>query len=419
MDIFDPYETPTPNKDKPSKTREMPKAVKMFAFYLICVVSAVLLSKGFLQHVPSSASVQMGDRSPTLVSELAVDTNRAMTLPEIYASFSPSCVGISVDAISTNFFGQRVTRATAGSGFVITDNGYILTNYHVVEDANAISVSFVDGTSYPANLIGGEPASDIAVIKISAENLKPVVLGDSSKMHVGEPVLTIGNPLGELTFSLSDGVISALDRSITMENGREMTMLQTNSPINAGNSGGPLFNTYGEVIGIVTSKYSANIQSQNSIEGLGFAIPITQVKDMVFDLIESGYVTDKPFFGISVQPVSHEAQQYGIPAGASIVYAPKGLSAYESGIREGDIVTAINDTPIKSDIDLIDAKDNYKASDTITITVYRKGSYHDFSVTLDEDNQENRTILSDYINERLSENPPEQNTQAPDGFYFP
>ncbi len=418
MDSHDPYSPPL-HDTPPSKKSGAPKFIKWFAFYLVCVFSAVLISDGLSSNHYGATTMQTGQRQNTTVSELTVDTNREMTIPEIYESYSPSCVGITVDAVTTNLFGQRVTRAAAGSGFVLSADGYIMTNYHVVENANAISVSFVDGTTYPAIYIGGEPANDIAVIKIEAQDLKPVVLGNSEQMHVGEPVLTIGNPLGELTFSLSDGVVSALDRSITMEDGRQLTMLQTNSPINPGNSGGPLFNTYGEVIGIVTSKYSGGYQSQNSIEGLGFAIPITQVKDMVYDIIASGYVTNKPFFGISVQSVSEEVQQYGIPAGANVVYAPEELSAYRGGIREGDIITAINDIEITSDSTLIAQKNNFQAGDTVNITIFRKGSFQDFSIVLDEDNQENRSILNNYIEEQLALEAPMQNGQFPNGSFIP
>ena len=193
----------------------------------------------------NSSVIYNGSRTPVELQSVSQDTRTQMTVPEVYAAYANASVGISVDTITKNVFGQTVKGAAAGSGFVVTEDGYIVTNYHVVEDANSITVAFVDGSSYPATYVGGDKQNDIAVIKINVTGLTPVVIGDSDQMYVGETVLTIGNPLGELTFSLSDGVVSALDRTITMSDGTQMNMLQTNCAINSGNSGGPLYNLYG------------------------------------------------------------------------------------------------------------------------------------------------------------------------------
>ena len=234
------------NKNKRSRKPMSPKQKGAIKIVALCLVCALL--GGLAQPIYSSLSggnettIYTGDRTPTQVDTASVDTSKELTTAEIYAKYVNSCVGITVDIVSTNVFGQTVTGAAAGSGFVITEDGYILTNYHVIDGANSIKVTFDNGKEYTATYVGGEEKNDIAVIKVDATGLTPVVIGKSSDMLVGEQVTTIGNPLGELTFSESTGIISALDRSITMSDGRQMNMIQTDCAINSGNSGGPLFN---------------------------------------------------------------------------------------------------------------------------------------------------------------------------------
>ena len=339
-----------------------------------------------------STTIYTGNRTPTQVDTASVNTEEELTMAEIYAKYVNSCVGITVDIVSTNIFGQTVTGAAAGSGFVITEDGYILTNYHVIDGASSIKVTFVDGTEYDATYIGGEEANDIAVIKIDATGLTPVVIGSSSDMLVGEEVTTIGNPLGELTFSQTSGIISALNRTVTMSDGRQMNMIQTDCAINSGNSGGPLFNNHGEVIGIVSAKYSSasSSSSSTSVEGLGFAIPMDDVADMVSQLVSNGYVSGQPILGVSVNrnEISQEAQAYGVPAGAEILVVTPGLCGEEAGLQAGDIVTQINDTTVSNGSDLINAVANYSPGDTVTLTVYRNGETLTLQVTLDESTPE-------------------------------
>ncbi len=319
-----------------------------------------------------------------MVSISNVTTEQPLTLPQIYASNLNSTVGITTELVTTNYWGQQVKGAAAGSGFVISQDGYILTNYHVIEGATAIQVAFADGRTYDATLVGGESPNDIAVLKIEAEDLTPVVLGDSDNLVVGEQVCAIGNPLGELTYTLTAGYVSARDRSITMSDGTVMNMLQTDTAINSGNSGGPLFNLYGQVIGITTAKYSGTSGSSATIEGIGFAIPINDVRDMVKDIMEKGYVTGKPNVGILMNDVSSEAQRYGIPAGAYIEAILDGSCAQTAGLKAGDIITAVDDTVVTTSSQLSSAVKNYKAGDTVTFTVFREGESHTLSVTLDE-----------------------------------
>ena len=206
-------------------------------------------------------------------------------------------VSINITATSDpNFFGQTTQTAGAGSGFILTPDGYIVTNYHVVGDADTVKVTLYNGDSYDAQYIGGDEDYDIAVIKIEATDLPNVTLGNSDSLNVGDHVLAIGNPLGELTFSMSEGIASSVNRAIDVD-GTPFNMIQVTAAINPGNSGGPLFNEYGEVVGIVSAKYSS--YASQSVEGLGFAIPINDVAAMIQDIMTNGYVSNKAYLGIT------------------------------------------------------------------------------------------------------------------------
>ena len=236
-----------------------------------------------------------GQRENTVLDITKIDTSKVMTAAEVYAANVNSTVGITT-SITTNYWGYQTTSAASGSGFIFTDDGYILTNFHVVEDSSSITVAMYDGKNYDAKLIGYDESNDVAVLKIEAENLVPVVLGNSDNVNVGDSVVAIGNPLGELTFSLTSGAISAKDRDITMSGGNTMRLMQTDCAINSGNSGGALFNMYGEVIGITNAKYSSSSASEASIDNIGFAIPINKARSIAESIIEKGYVS-KPYIG--------------------------------------------------------------------------------------------------------------------------
>ncbi len=392
-------------------------AAKIIALCLVCALvgglaggaGVTLFGGGF---TGGTTTIYAGDREPVAVKTVSADTRTLLTLPEIYANYVNSTVGITVDIVSTNIFGQTVKGAAAGSGFVITSDGYIATIYHVIEDANTVTVTFVDGASYPATVVGGDEENDIAVLKIEATGLTPVVLGDSDAMLVGEQVAAIGNPLGELTFTLTSGYVSALDRSITMSDGTVMTMLQTDTAINSGNSGGPLFNMYGEVIGITSAKYSGTSSGSATIEGIGFAIPINNVVDLMKDIMENGYVTGKPFLGISVKSVDSSAREYGIPAGAKVSLVTPGLCAANAGLQEGDIITAVGGTAVASSSELIAAKNQYKAGDTVTFTVYRDGQTLALDITFDEENAENVKLQTDYVNQQNEQQAQQEQQQS-------
>ena len=328
-----------------------------------------------------STTILEGNRENVVIDITKIDTTKAMTQAEVYAANVNSTVGITT-SITTNYWGYQTTSAASGSGFVFSKEGYILTNYHVVADSSSITVSMYDGKTHDAKLIGYDETNDVAVLKIEATDLKPVVLGDSNNLNVGDNVVAIGNPLGELTFSLTSGSISAKDREVTMSNGSTMQLMQTDCAINSGNSGGALFNMYGEVIGITNAKYSSS-SSGASIDNIGFAIPINKARSIAESIIEKGYVS-KPYIGVSVTTVSEETQSYGLPQGASVQQIVEGSPAAASGLQINDIITHVNSKEITSSNDLVAVIRDAEIGDTLKLTVYRMGDTIEITITVGE-----------------------------------
>lgn len=346
------------------------------------VVLAQNLGKAPAEDRRGAVSVMVeSSRKTSQLQTAQVDTSKEMTPAEVYAVNVHSTVGITT-SITTNYWGFQTTSAASGSGFIITDDGYILTNHHVIEDSNSITVTMYDGSVYDADLIGYDQSNDIAVLKIDATGLTPVVLGDSDAMNVGDQVVAIGNPLGELTFSLTAGLISAKDRQITMSGGTTMTLFQTDAAINSGNSGGALFNLYGEVVGVTNAKYSSS-SSGASIDNIGFAIPINTIRPIVESIIEKGYVS-KPYIGVTVSNVSSESQLYGLPKGAAIQSVTEDSPAEKAGLQRGDIITNANDMEITSSDDLVSMVRKMAVGDTLNVTVYRQGQTLNMTVTVEE-----------------------------------
>lgn len=327
------------------------------------------------------AVVLEGQRESTVIQMAAIDTSKQMTAAEVYAANVNSTVGITT-SVTTNYWGFKTTSAASGSGFIITTDGYILTNYHVIEDSDSISVSLYNGSNYDAELIGYDESNDIAVLKIEAENLPPVILGDSDNLNVGDSVIAIGNPLGELTFSLTAGAVSAKDREVTLSSTVTMNLIQTDCAINSGNSGGALFNLYGEVIGVTNAKYSSSSSSEASIDNIGFAIPINSIWNIVESIIENGYIST-PYIGVSVLDVSAETLLYGIPAGVSIQSVSENSPAAEAGLQTGDIITEVNGSAVSSS-ELIDLIGNCTVGDQLVMTIYRQSDTLEITVTIGE-----------------------------------
>ena len=305
------------NRQEPEKTPRSRRGLKVIALALCCSLlggaagaGGVLLARDRTTPQPEAATILVGEREVRPIALASIDTNKLLTPAEVYARNVNSTVGITT-SVTTNFWGYTTTSAASGSGFILTEDGYILTNHHVIENSNSITVTLYDGTVYEAELIGYDESLDTAVLKVEAEGLVPVVLGDSDSLNVGDSVIAIGNPLGELTFSLTAGAVSALDREITLSGNITMDLIQTDCAINSGNSGGALFNLYGEVIGITNAKYSSNSAGEASIDNIGFAIPINDAKGIVKSILEKGYIA-KPYIGISIADVSEETQSYGL-----------------------------------------------------------------------------------------------------------
>lgn len=328
-------------------------------------------------------TVQQSNHTATTVNVKKVDGQTLMSPAEVYASTVNSVVSINCSAVSTNIFGQQTESASSGSGFIYTADGYIVTNQHVVANASSINVTLYNGDTYPATLVGSDSDYDVAVLKIDAKDLPAVTLGSSTDVNVGDTVMAIGNPLGELTFSMSQGIVSCVNRAINVE-GTPFNMIQVDASINPGNSGGPLMNLYGEVVGIVSAKYSS--YANTTVEGLGFAIPINDVQSIIKDIMENGSVGNKAYMAITAGTMTQQmAAQYKINATEGVfVYSVEDDGAGDkAGLKLGDVITKLNDTQITSMEDLSAAKKGFKAGDTVTLTVLRDGKEITTQLTFD------------------------------------
>ncbi len=305
---------------------------------------------------------------------------KALSVMEIAASGKPAVVAINTEVSMKDMFGQTANYSAAGSGFIISADGYIVTNNHVIADAKTITVVLDNGDIYDAALVGTDSRNDIAVIKIKATGLPTVFLGDSADLEVGELAVAIGNPLGELSGTVTAGIISALDREITLD-GQTMHLLQTDAAINSGNSGGALFNSFGEVIGINTAKNSGS-----GVEGLGFAIPIDRAKPVIESLIQYGYVQGRPKIGITTRDITAQmAQYYNMTEGIYIYDIELKSAAADAGLQKEDIVIAADGKKMLTTAELSDYKDQFKPGDTIELTIVRNGQQMKIKITLKED----------------------------------
>ena len=385
-----------PTPEEPQHTKKSgffrSTAAKVIAIVLACAIVGTGCGFGgaalYRNASRQNAVIQQSSREPVTVSVKQVDGQTKMEPAEVYASTVNSVVSINTTSTSgTNIFGQAVETASAGSGFIISQDGYIVTNYHVINGASSVKVTLYNGDTYDATVIGGDSDYDVAVLKINATGLTPVTLGNSADVNVGDSVLAIGNPLGELTFSMSGGYVSSCNRAINVD-GTPFNMIQVDCSINPGNSGGPLMNLYGEVVGIVSAKYST--YSSTTVEGLGFAIPIDDVKSIITDIMENGAVTGKAYMAVTVGTMNSQmAAQYSIDIdqGVFVYSVVKGGAGDKAGLRLGDVITKMGDTALTSRQDLSAALKSYRAGDTATLTVFRDGSYITTDITFDQQPQ--------------------------------
>ena len=377
----------------PKKNRKFP--LKIAAICLCCVLLGGALGVGGYwlgtKDSQNESQIYVSQRKNTALEVVQVDGKTEMTESQVYNAVAESVVSINATS-TTNYFGQTTESASAGSGFIISQDGYIVTNYHVISGAGSVNVTLYSGDTYPAQIIGGDQDYDIAVLKIDISGLPAVVMGDSEQLTVGEHIVAIGNPLGELTFSMSDGIVSCCNRLINVD-GTPFNMIQVTASINPGNSGGPLLNMYGEVIGIVSAKYSS--YANTVVEGLGFAIPINDVRAMITDIIENGAVTNKAYLGIRGGNFSKSmAAQYDLTEGVYVYSVDEGGAAEKAGIQAGDVITKLGGKSIATLDDLNGVKKSYFAGDTAEIEVYRKGQTLTLQVTFDavpENSQEDTT----------------------------
>ena len=401
---------PAPSGRSPKHRRG---GLKILAVALVCALvggagGAAAMSLILRNGPQSTATVSSTSDDTTNVSEQETATattvsqpvyhtnegSKELTPEEVYAQYVDSTVGITISGTTQNFFGQPTQFAASGSGFIITSDGYIVTNHHVIEGADSVTVTLHDGTQYSASIVGSDASNDVALLKVDATDLQPVSIGDSDEVVVGEQVIVVGNPLGELTFSMTAGYISATNRSINTD-GTPINMLQTDAAINSGNSGGPVFDMNGNVIGIASAKYSGSTSSGTSIEGIGFAIPINDAMAIVNDLMQYGYVTGQAYLGVSVQDLdAYTARYYSLPLGVYVVDVTSGSCADLAGVRQADIITGLGDYTVESYTDLAAALKEYSAGDEVELQVYRSGRTLSLSVTLDEKVPENTNTVS-------------------------
>lgn len=351
---------------------------------LLCMVLSLACGFG-----GAYAAIRMFGAGGTVIYESVPSEPLANATASSYAAVveatKQSVVEIRTEeTVTSTWVGQYVTSG-AGSGVIISADGYVITNNHVVEGASNIVVITADGTEYRATLVGADARTDVAVVKVDAVNLPAAVLGDSTALRTGDAVVAIGNPLGHLGGTVTEGIISALDRDITI-NGQTMTLLQTSAAVSPGNSGGGLFNMNGELIGVVNAKSTGE-----DVEGLGFAIPINTAKEAAQSIIENGYVTGRAALGVMVLEVSSEAaaQQYGVNRlGVYITEVTEGMGAQKAGLMAGDYIVSVDGNAISVTAELLSFLDEHEVGDVIEMQIIRDGKIMTFDVELSESQPE-------------------------------
>ena len=383
--VFDHIAPPQPPVQPAAARAKKPhRALKTIALILAGMIVAT--GCGFGGSVLADQVFGADDGSPAVLKQSVVNTSSraedgSTTLADVVAATENSVVEVTTEIVETNAFMQQYTASGAGSGVILTADGYIVTNNHVIEDASKISVKLKNGESYDAQLIGTDETTDLAVLKIGANGLQAATLGDSDTIQVGEMAVAIGNPLGELGGTVTEGIVSALDREITID-GQQMTLLQTDAAVNPGNSGGGLFNAKGELIGIVNAKTSSS-----GIEGLGFAIPVNTAKPVIEDLIENGYVTGRIKMGVTFLDIQDRetAMRYRVNDLGTYVYQVNdGSDADLAGLRTGDRVVSIDGEEVTSSSQIKQMMEDYSVGDQMNVTVERDGKTVTLTVTFTE-----------------------------------
>ena len=368
-------------KEEKKEKKNKSKVIWIFICALVGFVSGIggtFLTLQLSGGISSNTDVIYQSVVQTNEDGEAVDE---MSTVDVVENVKDSIVEITTSKTETTVFLQQYVTSGAGSGVVFSDAGLIVTNHHVIDGADEIKVRLTNGDEYGAELIASDAQSDLAVLRIDAENLTPVVLGDSDTLNVGESVIAIGNPLGSLGGTVTEGILSAKDREITID-GQSMTLLQTSAAINPGNSGGGLFNSKGELIGVVNAKSSGS-----DIEGLGFAIPINIAKSVVNDLVENGKVSGRITLGITYYEISSitQAMEHGVNVlGLLVSEVTPNSNAAAAGIQANDVIVEADGEQVTTSDDLRSALSSHKIGDTMTFTVVRDKEYVELSCTLAE-----------------------------------
>lgn len=373
-----------PEKPKKSKSHKEKTPYVTKSFLVVCLIITVIVSS----MIGAGLALQFGGSarkySNLSESSLSDATGSKLTVSQIVAKNADAVVEIVVETTSMGFWGEEEISEGAGSGVIVNSNGYIATNYHVVEGANSVQVTLHNGETYKASIIGGDDANDLAVIKINAKKLTVATIGDSSTVGVGDLAVAIGNPLGQLGGTATTGIVSALDRRLTIDD-RTLNLMQTDAAINPGNSGGGLFNGAGELIGIVDAKTSAT-----GVEGLAFAIPINTVKGEIDSLIKDGKVAGKPSIGIAISDISEDnALWYNLDGAGVYVAEVTGGNAKKAGLKEGDKIISLNGSEIESSSDLIAKVRECKIGDIVTLQISREGQEMTIKTKLEESTENN------------------------------
>ena len=375
-------EPPKHHSHKKAKVHKEPTYITKKCFVIVLIV-AVIFSAGLGVGGSMLAANLLGTSTSKTINttnvNLAEATGSELSIQEIIARNEDSVVAIETESVSTDsWLGQYVTQG-AGSGVIYSEDGYIITNNHVIEDASSITVTLHDGTELDATLVAADSQEDVAVIKVDKTGLTPVTFGEMSSVSVGDLVVAIGNPLGTLSGTATEGIVSALEREITID-GKQMTLIQTSASINPGNSGGGLFDQYGNLIGLVVAKSSGS-----DVEGLGFAIPSDTVLKVAKSLIENGYVTDRAAAGITVVDLTNAstAMQYGVDLTGVYIKEVTGSNAKKAGLEAGDLIYYVEDTKITSSAVLLKEIQSHEVGETITFTIVRDGEILKYDVKLE------------------------------------
>ena len=353
---------------------------RAFAITLIlCMVISAAVGAGAYALAMSRFGGSVIDKTITTTNyNLAKATGSELSVQEIIAKNENSVVAISTESVATDTWLRQYVTKGAGSGVIYSKDGYIITNNHVIEDANAITVTLYDGSTYDAYLVASDAQTDLAVIKIDKTGLTPVTIGTMDNLSVGDLAVAIGNPLGTLSGTATEGIISALEREITLE-GKAMTLIQTSASINPGNSGGGLFDQYGNLIGIVVAKSAGS-----DVEGLGFAIPCDKVASVVKSLIENGYVEGRPAAGITIVDLTSPqlAMQNGVSITGVYIKEVTGENAKKAGLKSGDLIYYINDVKVTDSSVLLNEIQKHKVGDTVEFTIVRANNMEKINVKL-------------------------------------